>query len=162
MKMGRPSKLTPEVQEKICNAIRAGNYYEAACAYAGIDYSTFRRWMVQGEKAKSGKYREFYEAVKKAEYEAEIRLVAMWQKHMPDNWQAIATFLERRYPERWARRLDVKQEVQGQVKIEHDVARKIIEDPEASELAFRLFERIIQNESGGDGVLPDEGEVGTS
>lgn len=160
--MGRPSKLTTEVQEKICNAIRAGNYYEAACAYAGIDYSTFRRWMVQGEKAKSGKYREFYEAVKKAEYEAEIRLVAQWQKHMPENWQAIATFLERRYPERWARRLDVKQEVQGQVKIEHDVARKIIEDPEASELAFRLFERVVQNESGGDGLLPDEREMGTS
>jgi uncharacterized Fe-S cluster-containing radical SAM superfamily protein len=63
--MGRPSKLTPEVQEKICNAIRAGNYYEAACAYAGIDYSTFRRWMIKGEKAKKGKYHEFCEAVKK-------------------------------------------------------------------------------------------------
>lgn len=160
--MGRPSKLTPEVQEKICNAIRAGNYYEAACAYAGIDYSTFRRWMIKGEKTKKGKYHEFCEAVKKAEYEAEMRLVAMWQKHMPDNWQAIATFLERRFPERWARRLDVKQEVQGQVKIEHDIARKIVEDPEASELAFKLFERVVQNESGSNGLLPDEREMGTS
>nr|PZN07741.1 MAG: hypothetical protein DIU64_11805 [Caldicoprobacter oshimai] len=160
--MGRPSKLTPEVQEKICNAIRAGNYYEAACAYAGIDYSTFRRWIIKGEKAKSGKYYDFCEAVKKAEYEAEMRLVAMWQKHMPDNWQAIATFLERRFPERWARRLDVKQEVHGQVKIEHDIARKIVEDPEASELAFKLFERVVQNESGSDGILPDEREMGTS
>ena len=69
--------------------------------------------MTKGEKAKSGKYREFVEAIKKAEHEAEVRMVAMWQKHMPENWQAIATFLERRYPDRWGRkRLDyVKYEV---------------------------------------------------
>ena len=48
--------------------------------------------MVKGEEAKSGKYREFMDAIKKAEYEAEVRLVAMWQKHMPENWQAKATF----------------------------------------------------------------------
>jgi hypothetical protein len=102
--MARPTKLTPELQEKICNAIRAGNYYEAACGFVGIHYSTFRRWMIQGENAKSGKYKEFFEAIKKAEHDAEVRLVAQWQKHMPDNWQAIATFLERRYPERWGRR----------------------------------------------------------
>ena len=119
--MGRPSKLTPEVQEKICQAIRAGNYYEAACAYGGIAYSTFREWMVRGEKDKSGKYREFMEAIKRAEYEAEARLVAMWQKHMPDNWQAIATFLERRYPERWGRR---------NLNIEHsgEIGIKIVDD----------------------------------
>jgi transposase len=117
--MGRPSKLTPEVQEKICNAIRAGNYYEAACAYAGIGYSTFRAWIVKGENAKSGKYREFLEAIKKAECEAEVRLVAMWQKHMPENWQAIATFLERRYPDRWGRnRLDVNMKHSGDIEVE--------------------------------------------
>jgi len=48
------------------------------------------------------------------------------------------------------------------VKIEHDIARKIVEDPEASELAFKLFERVVQNESGSDGILPDEREMGTS
>ena len=120
--MGRPSKLTPEVQEKICQAIRAGNYYEAACAYGGIAYSTFREWMVRGEKDKSGKYREFLEAIKRAEYEAEARLVAMWQKHMPDNWQAIATFLERRYPERWGRkRLDIEHSGEIGIKIVDDI-----------------------------------------
>ena len=129
--MGRPSKLTPDVQERICQAIRAGNYYEAACAYAGIDYSTFRRWIIKGEKAKSGKYHDFCEAIKKAEHEAEVRMVAQWQKHMPENWQAIATFLERRFPDRWGRRMDVrqdiKQEVQGQVtqRHEYDITHRI-------------------------------------
>ena len=77
--MGRPSKLTPEVQERICQAIRAGNYYEAACAYAGIHYSTFRKWMQKGETAKSGKFREFFEAVTRVEYEAKVRMVVQWQ-----------------------------------------------------------------------------------
>jgi len=117
--MARPSKLTPEITKRLTEAIRAGNYYEAACAYAGIAYSTFREWMVRGEKAKSGKYREFMEAIKKAEHEAEVRMVAMWQKHMPDNWQAIATFLERRYPDRWGRRkLDVDMKHSGDVEVE--------------------------------------------
>ena len=32
----------------LIEAISEGNYYAVACNYAGIHYSTFRRWMVQG------------------------------------------------------------------------------------------------------------------
>ena len=99
--MARPSKLTPETQQKIVDAISAGNYYEAACGYAGVDYSTFRRWMEKGEKAKTGQYREFCDAVQQAEAQAEVRMVANWQKHMPNNWMAIRDFLARRHPNRW-------------------------------------------------------------
>ena len=120
--MARPSKLTPEVTKRLTEAIRAGNYYEAACGYAGIGYSTFRVWMTKGEKAKSGKYREFMDAIKKAEHEAEVRMVAMWQKHMPENWQAIATFLERRHPDRWGRkRLDIEHSGEIGIKIVDDI-----------------------------------------
>ena len=45
MPRGRPCKLTPERQKRLCEAIAAGNYYKAACAFAGLDYCTFRRWM---------------------------------------------------------------------------------------------------------------------
>jgi hypothetical protein len=120
---GRPLKLTPEVQKKLLDAIRAGNYYEPACAFAGVDYSTFRRWMRVGEKARKGRFRDFYQEVKKAEAEAEARMVLQWQKQMPGNWPAIRDFLERRYPERWGRRsvdVSMKQEVSGQVELKHD------------------------------------------
>ena len=50
---GRPSKLTPEVQEKIVTAIRAGNYAQVAAVYAGIGERTFYRWMERGEKSKA-------------------------------------------------------------------------------------------------------------
>lgn len=107
--MARPSKLTSEVTKRLTEAIRAGNYYEAACGYAGIHYSTFRKWMQKGETAKSGKFRKFFEAITRAEYEAEVRMVALWQKHMPEDYRAIRDFLERRYPDRWGRkRLDIE------------------------------------------------------
>jgi transposase len=121
IKMARPSKLTPEVTKRLTEAIRAGNYYEAACGYAGIHYSTFRKWMQKGEVAKSGMFREFFEAITRAEYEAEVRMVAQWQKHMPEDYRAIRDFLERRYPDRWGRR---------NLNIEHsgEVGIKIIDD----------------------------------
>ena len=120
--MGRPSKLTPEVTKRLTEAVRAGNYYEAACAYAGIHHSTFRKWMQKGETAKSGKFREFFEAVTRAEYEAEVRMVALWQKHMPEDYRAIRDFLERRYPDRWGRkRLDIEHGGEICIKIVDDI-----------------------------------------
>lgn len=101
---GRPSKLTPERKKRLLDAIRAGSYYEPACTYAGVDYSTFRRWMQKGEEAKSGQYREFYEAVIEAEAQAEVRVVGHWQNQIPHDWRAAKDFLSRRYPERWASR----------------------------------------------------------
>ncbi len=106
-KTGRRSKLTPELQDKIVKVIRAGNYACVAAEYAGIGETTFYRWLEQGEAEDSGPYREFREAVKSAEREAEIRAVATVQGHMATNWQAAMTFLERKFPQRWGRRLDV-------------------------------------------------------
>ncbi len=117
---GRPTKLNDEVTDKLVKAIAQGNYYEAACAYAGIDYSTFRNWMTRGEEDKKGEYFEFFEAIKKAEAAAELRLVQEWQKHIPNNWQAIATFMERRYPDRWGKRdrLDLNHQGNIDIKVE--------------------------------------------
>ena len=108
--MARPTKLTPEVQKKIVTAISSGNYYEAACRYAGIDYQTFRNWMKAGQEVAEGKLKKtkknmeflgFFEAVEQAEAQAEIRVVANWQMHIPSSWQAGRDFLARRFPDRW-------------------------------------------------------------
>jgi hypothetical protein len=37
---GRPSKLTPEIQDRICASLRAGNFAVVACQAAGISEST--------------------------------------------------------------------------------------------------------------------------
>ena len=108
---GRKSKLTPETQEAVCKAIRDGNYNHIAAAYAGIGESTFYLWMSLGERARSGKYLEFLEAVKKAEADAEVRTVALIETAAHENWQAAAWWLERKHNERWGRK--ERQEITG-------------------------------------------------
>ncbi|MCK9600243.1 MAG: hypothetical protein M0R06_14460 [Sphaerochaeta sp.] len=131
--MGRPSKLSPEVQQTVCDFIAEGAYVERACQAAGIGQSTFFRWLEQGEKETSGPYREFWEATKKAEATAEQERIAriraagiggavvsrttitkrnrdggetttVTEVYQAPAWQADAWYLERRYPEAWAKR----------------------------------------------------------
>lgn len=153
-KPGRPSKLTEDTVNRLVHAIESGNYMKAACAYAGIDYTTFRLWMKKGEEAKSGRYFDFFHTMKRAEQMAEAKMIAQWQKHMPDNWQAIATFMERRYPDRWGRNMrvdqNVKQEIRGQVteRHEYDITQRILTDPESLETARELFRRSIATNVG--------------
>ncbi len=101
---GRPSKLTPTVQAKLCRALAMGAHYEPACVSAGIDYSTFRKWMVAGQREVSGQFREFFEVVTRAIHKAEIEALKHWQGHMAKDYRACRDFLERRFPERWGRR----------------------------------------------------------
>ena len=115
---GRPSKLTPEIQEEILRVIKSGNYIETACAYVGINKSTFYEWLKRGarEKDRVAKnprakvrksekpYVDFHNAVEKALAQAEIRDVAIIGKAAEENWQAAAWRLERKFPERWGRK----------------------------------------------------------
>ena len=94
VRRGPPAKWNAEIERRVIDAISAGNYYEAACAYAGISMDTFER-----QKKKSA---EFAEKVLRAEGQAEVATIAHWRKQMPDSWQACRDFVGRRFPERWA------------------------------------------------------------
>ncbi len=102
-KVGRKPALTKEIQDKICELVRAGNYYNVACAYVGIGTSTFWRWMERGEEQDTGMYKEFRGAVEKAKAHSEAYAVAMVKSAMPSNWAAAMTYLERKSPKRWGR-----------------------------------------------------------
>lgn len=54
--------------------------------------------------ASDAPYREFREAIKGAEAQAEAAAVVVIREAMPTSWQAAAWYLERRYPDRYARR----------------------------------------------------------
>ena len=109
--MARPTKLTASVKECIVSAVAAGNYYEPACVAAGIDYHTFRNWMVRGEKeskrlrnplAKPSDeqvipFLEFFQAITIAEARSEIELVAI----VRDNPRLALDLLARRHSDRW-------------------------------------------------------------
>lgn len=47
--MGRPTKLDPDRQKRIVDAIRTGNYFDTAVALAGISRATAYGWLTRGE-----------------------------------------------------------------------------------------------------------------
>ena len=107
--IGRPSKLTPEVQETICKYLRAGNTFRTACELAGIAYATGIEWRARGEdrdpeRPGDESFAAFAVATRRAEEEAIARCAAVVQKAAIDgNLQAATWFLERRRPDEWGR-----------------------------------------------------------
>jgi hypothetical protein len=115
---GRPTKLTPEVQEKLVQALQAANTRVAACAHAGISYSVFAKWMRQGKKARSGKFVKFVQAVRDAEARAQLTLVTQLRQLVADDWRGILALLGRRFPKDWAERQQVSTKLSGAVQAE--------------------------------------------
>jgi transposase len=136
--VARPTKLTPEVQQRIVAAIRAGNYAEPAARSAGISAATYHRWMKRGERESKGIYRDFHDEVRRAEAEAEVHAVAVIRKAMPDDWRAAAHYLERRYPEHWRRRESLEHE--GEQRLV--VASADLADPETRKELRAITRRI--------------------
>lgn len=104
--MARPSKLTPEVQERIASLLRAGNTVEIASQAAGISPETYYAWMNRGltDKPADKPYREFRSAVETARAESEAVLVTRIAKAAANgSWTAAAWLLERRNPAQWAK-----------------------------------------------------------
>jgi hypothetical protein len=95
--VGRPTKRTPEREQRLLDALRAGNTIQHACRYADISDETYANW--------SRRSLEFLERVKKAEADAIVRHVANIAKAAADGqWTASAWWLERRYPQDYALR----------------------------------------------------------
>lgn len=118
-KTGRKTKLTPEVQQAIIDALKTGSYVEDAAAYVGITATTLWNWMDRGNKERNRlaafpdtepdttevAFLEFLEAVETARAAAHLRAVAQIQKAAADGtWQAAAWYLERSAPKKWGRR----------------------------------------------------------
>ena len=147
MPTGRPTKLTPALQQKICEAIRAGNYLMTAAAFAGIDKTTLHSWLRRGAREARGLYHDFADAVEKAQADAEARDVALIAKAASDGvWQAAAWRLERKFPDRWGRRDRIDATVKGAVAHAHmdlgnlDLSRVTKEELDALE---KIYEKLL-------------------
>lgn len=105
--MARPEKLTPEIQEKVVQLLTAGNYIETAALMAGITKVSVYNWLKKGRAAKGGMYREFFNAIERAQAAAENRSVLLIGRAANDQWQAAAWMLERKFPAKWGLRVQV-------------------------------------------------------
>ena len=139
--MARPTKLTPEVSQRIVTAIRAGNYAEPAARSAGISPATYYRWLERGAREEEGIHREFHDAVRKAEADAEVHAIVVIRKEMERDWRAALAYVERRYPDRWRRR-GAKEEGPRESSLGREtIDPKDLTDAELRKL-LRLHERV--------------------
>lgn len=143
--MARPTKFSPEIAARIIDAVRAGNYLETAAACAGLSKDTLYRWLKRGARAQGGAYRQFADDVAAALAVAEARDVATIDRAadgydvvriketVEDGrvaavetvrtrefaWQAAAWRLERKFPDRWGRRDQMRADVRTQGTVTH-------------------------------------------
>ena len=112
---GRKLKLDQELIEQVSLIIRQGNYAQTACEMVGIGTTTYYRWLETAEKDNAPKiYREFRDAIKRAEAQAEVRSVTrIMQAADEGTWQASAWYLERKHPTKWGRNDKLRQEITG-------------------------------------------------
>ncbi len=104
---GRPPKYNdPKFIEPLCEVLAGGATLAAACRRAQVKYRSVRTWIVAGESGDE-RYSYFMHAIKKAEADNEISLVAEIRLAAKTQWQAAAWLLERRYPKRYGRRNNV-------------------------------------------------------
>ena len=115
--MARPTKLTPEVEERLVHAISVGATYKDACACAGISYQTFLNWKKRAQRVMeqmeergtepeeiTDQFVEFFDHIKKAQGEAAMGWLTTINKAARRDWKAAAWMLERRYPESYDRK----------------------------------------------------------
>jgi len=103
---GRPSKLTPETIKTLTDAIGLGASYVDACGAAGIDYTTFAKWIQKGKDATKGEYFDFFYAIREEESAATLRHLAVINNAAAKgDWKASLEWLRRRRAE-WGDNID--------------------------------------------------------
>ena len=133
--MACPSKLTPEIQQRIGENISLGLTYRLAAELAGVTYKSFNIYMNRGKTEKSGKYFEFYKFIQKQNADAaEALLERIKEAADSGNSQICMWILERRFPDEFGRRVyrktnTVSENINANVDItiqETDILRKQI------------------------------------
>ncbi len=114
---GRPTKLTPDVEQAIAAHIAEGAVQSDAAEATGVAQRTFYQWVSRGELAledASGDlnsvptgnrpFAQFAQSVKRARAEARISAVRAVRAAFDSDWRSAMTFLERSDPQNWSRR----------------------------------------------------------
>jgi len=122
--MGRKTRLTQEVSDRLCSALAAGNTVKNSCALAGVGDRAYYTWLEKASSIKSTQSkhgssvavvgdkesdvylrfaRDCTQALARAEDDA-VRTIrrTMLDPENRDNWRCAIEYLRRRNPEDWA------------------------------------------------------------
>ena len=95
---GAPSKLTPEVTEKVCEAARLGLKWASCARYAGIAPRTLVGWMELGREQKKGQFFHFLRTIEAARAEGEMHHAkVILSAAAKGDWKASETALRLMY-----------------------------------------------------------------
>jgi hypothetical protein len=122
--MAKPTKLTPQLQKRICARVARANFLATAAASCGVGPRTVHEWIERGERESTGMYRDFADAITEARAKAEAMLVAQLLSGVKEKWRAAAWLLERLFPKKWGadrdearlRRELLRAKIRGEVK----------------------------------------------
>ena len=93
-----------QIWSRLSQAISVGAYIEDACVFAGISSRQYRRWRELAEQGVEP-YAERWVEIQKSEAQAIVRnLFNIQNAANSGTWQASAWILERKYPEKYARK----------------------------------------------------------
>jgi hypothetical protein len=84
--MSTPCRLTPELEERILAAIRAGGFPHVAAAAFGVPPRLFRKWLRRGRKRKSPAYEAFANNVTQAHATARLNAEMLTHQKDPKLW----------------------------------------------------------------------------
>jgi transposase len=106
--VGKPLKLTDELQDKLCGLLRVGVTIEDACTECGICRDTFQKWQARALEKEEPLFLKFLHAVDRAKAQSKIRSLIRMDKAAVGDWRADAWLLERRFPDEFGKRDQVK------------------------------------------------------
>ena len=93
-----------QIWSRLSQAISVGAYIEDACVFAGISSRQYRRWRELAEQGVEP-YASRWVEIQKSEAQAVVRNLFNIQNAANNGtWQASAWILERKYPEKYARK----------------------------------------------------------
>jgi hypothetical protein len=112
---GQPTKLTPELIERVAQLLPTLQYLESVGDVLGVSRLTWRGWVKRGAKesarlsqpgarprSRESIYLQFFNTYKKALAQAEADSLERVRQAGMTQWQAAAWLLERRHPQRWS------------------------------------------------------------
>ena len=147
---------------RLIEALKAGNYLEHACDFAGIGKSTVYRWLDRGQQESENieqgmkpdrheaQYLELWDAIKRARGEATIRNVAVINNAARGGtWQAAAWWLERTAPQQFGRTMKAEITGEGGKPIEMSVTVNALE----AKIAALIGEVVVEDESSDSEVV---------
>jgi transposase-like protein len=147
--------LSPQVEQAILEALRAGYFRSDAATHGGVDPRTLRTWMRKGRTG-DPVYSEFARRALAAELEGKDKLVCKVKAGALEDWRAAAWLLEQRWKAQFAARVKV---IHATIKEERElmleVAAELLGD-RFDDFADKLDARLAEKKEASEEILEAE------